>query len=357
MKVLALNSSPRSGGQSKTELMLTHLVKGMQAAGAQVQMVHLREKTIRHCVGCFTCWTKTPGICIHKDDMTKELYPRWLESDVVVYATPLYHFHMNAVMKTFIERTLPCLEPFFQEEEERTHHPLRTRHPQMVFLSVAGFPEEAVFDQLSAWVNSVYGPADLVVAEIYRPAAEAITSPYLKEKADDILAATVQAGREIVESMKIAPETLARIKQEIVADKKLFHQMGNLFWKTCIAEGVSPKEFQEKNLIPRPDSIDSFLMILSMGFNPAAAKETHAVMQFDFSGAVQGSCSLEIQDGKLKAKQGPADPADVLIESPFEVWMDIMTGKADGQEMFMEQKYRVKGDFSLLLRMKELFSR
>jgi FMN-dependent NADH-azoreductase len=355
MKVLALNSSPRSGGQSKTELMLTHLVKGMQAAGAQVQMVHLREKTVRHCVGCFTCWTKTPGICIHKDDMTKELYPRWLESDLVVYATPLYHFHMNAVMKAFIERTLPCLEPFFQEGEERTHHPLRTRHPQMVFLSVAGFPEEQVFDQLSAWVNSVYGPAGLVADEIYRPAAEALTNPYLKEKVDDILAATAQAGREIVESLKIAPETLARIKQEIVADKNIFHRMGNLFWKTCIAEGVSPKEFEEKGLIPRPDSIDSFLMILSMGFNAEAARETHAVMQFNFSGEVQGSCYLEIEDGKLKAKEGRAGQADILIESPFEIWMDIMTGKADGQKMFMEQRYRVKGDFNLLLRMKELF--
>jgi multimeric flavodoxin WrbA len=355
MKVLALNSSPRAGGQSKTELMLTHLVKGMQDAGAEVQIVHLREKTVRHCVGCFTCWTKTPGICIHKDDMTKELYPRWLESDLVVYATPLYHFHMNATMKAFIERTLPCLEPFFQEGEERTRHPFRTRHPKMVVLSVAGFPEEQIFDQLSAWVNSVYGPAGLVAAEIYRPAAEVLTNQYLKEKADDILAATVQAGREIVESQRITPDTLARIKQEIVADKNIFHRMGNLFWKTCITEGVSPKEFQEKGLILRPDSIDSFLMVLSMGFNAEAASGTHAVMQFIFSGEVQGSCYLAIQNGNLKAKLGLADKADILIESPFEIWMDIMTGKADGQKLFMEQKYQIKGDLSLLLRMKELF--
>jgi multimeric flavodoxin WrbA/putative sterol carrier protein len=357
MKVLALNSSPRAGGQSKTELMLTHLVKGMQDAGAEVQIVHLREKTVRHCAGCFTCWTKTPGICIHKDDMTKELYPSWLESDLVVYATPLYHFHMNATMKAFIERTLPCLEPFFQEGEDRTHHPLRTRHPKMVFLSVAGFPEEAIFDQLSAWVNSVYGPAGLVAAEIYRPSAETMTHPFLKEKKEDILAATYQAGREIVESMQIAPQTLARIKQEIVTDKNMFHRMGNLFWKTCIAEGVSPKEFEEKGLIPRPDSIDSFLMIMSMGFNAEAARDTHAVMQFNFSGEVQGSGYLEIQDGKLKAKEGTAGQANILIESPFEIWMDIMTGKADGQKLFMEQKYQIKGDLNLLLRMKELFSR
>jgi predicted lipid carrier protein YhbT len=37
--------------------------------------------------------------------------------------------------------------------------------------------------------------------------------------------------------------------------------------------------------------------------------------------------------------------------------MDIMTGKADGQQMFMQQKYKVTGDLSLLLRMKDLFGK
>jgi hypothetical protein len=44
MKILAINSSPRTGGASKTELMLNHLVKGMQEAGAEVEVVNLREK-------------------------------------------------------------------------------------------------------------------------------------------------------------------------------------------------------------------------------------------------------------------------------------------------------------------------
>jgi hypothetical protein len=37
--------------------------------------------------------------------------------------------------------------------------------------------------------------------------------------------------------------------------------------------------------------------------------------------------------------------------------MDIMTGKADGQQMFMEQRYKVKGDLSLLIQMNQLFGR
>ena len=47
---------------------------------------------------------------------------------------------------------------------------------------------------------------------------------------------------------------------------------------------------------------------------------------------------------------------DLTVETPFGVWMDIMTGTADGQKMFMEQKVRCRGDTNLLLRLGELFS-
>jgi multimeric flavodoxin WrbA len=62
----------------------------MREAGAEVEVVHLSEKNVKYCIGCFTCWTRTPGRCVHKDDMTEELFPRWLESDLAVYAPPLY---------------------------------------------------------------------------------------------------------------------------------------------------------------------------------------------------------------------------------------------------------------------------
>lgn len=357
MNVLAINSSPRTEGQSKTELMLKHLVSGMQEAGADVETVNLREKTIRYCAGCFTCWTKTPGVCLHKDDMTRELFPKWLEADLVVHASPLYHFHLNAAMKAFIERTLPVLEPFFQASDTRTHHPLRSKHPRVVFLSVAGFPEDEIFSQLSAWVQFVYGRAGALVAEIYRPAAETMVNTYYRNKANDILAATAQAGKEIVDSMQIQPDTMQRIKQTIVEDKATFHKMGNLTWKTCIAEKVTPQEFAQKGLVPRPDSIESFMMILPMGFNAAAAQNTSATIQFNFEGDVQGSCHFCIGESKIEAKNGKSENASMTINSPFELWMDIMTGKADGEQMFSDQKFSVEGDLNLLLRMKEFFDK
>lgn len=355
MKVLALNSSPRSVGQSKTGLMLSPLVQGMREAGAEVEVIELRKKTIRNCAGCYTCWTKTPGQCIHQDDMTRELYPKWCASDVVVYATPLYYFTVNATMKAFIERTLPVFQPFLEEDNGRTRHPPRRGFPKAVVLSVAGFPERAAFDQLSAWVRFVFPGEGNLIAEIYRSAAESLR--FLGPRAEEIFEAARQAGREIVESLAVSPETLSRISQRITKDRETFFRMANLFWKTCLAEGVSPREFEERGMIPRPDSIETFRMIFSRGFNPEAAGDLKAVILFRFSGEVEGSCFFRIINGRIEAELGSAEKPDLTIETPFEVWMDIMTGKADGQQMFMEQKYRATGDLSLLLRLNQLFGK
>ena len=354
MKVLALNSSPRGEGISKTGMLLDALVAGFSQAGAVVETVHLRKKKVNNCIGCYTCWTKTPGICIHKDDMTAELFPKWVEADVVVYATPLYHFTMNASMKAFIERTLPALEPsLINRDLKTTTHPWRHKPPASVVLSVAGFPELSVFDGLSRYVKFLL--RDGLLAEIYRPAAETLNSPQFADMTKEILEATVQAGREIAESGKVSPATMQKITQPLGGDFESFAQMANLFWKTCIREGITPKEFHDRNMIPRPDSIDTFMKIMSLGFNPARAANTKAVIQFNFSGQIEGICHFEIDNGKINAKEGTAPKADLIVESPFETWMDVTTGKSDGRQLFMEQKCKASGDFSLLLRLKDLF--
>jgi putative sterol carrier protein len=126
-------------------------------------------------------------------------------------------------------------------------------------------------------------------------------------------------------------------------------------WKTCIAEGLTPREFAERGRAPRPDSIETFMAIMPMGFNPGAADAVRAVIQFDFSGDAEGSCHFKIEDKKIAAFPGAADKPDLTIMTPFSIWMDIMDGKADGQKMFMEQKYRILGDISILMKMNQLF--
>jgi multimeric flavodoxin WrbA/putative sterol carrier protein len=354
MKVLALNSSARSKGESKTDLMLNHLVNGMREAGADVEIVNLREKNIRNCVGCFKCMTKTPGKCVLKDDMTLDLFPKWLESDLVIYATPLFHHTVNATMKTFIERTWPICEPFLEEEEGRWFHPLRRKHPGVVVLSVCGFPAMSAFGGLTHYVKFLYKEhgKGVLWAEIYRPGAEFMARK--KDRQKDILDATTQAGRELVVDHRVSPETLARIEQPLTNDVSDFAKIANCMWKTCISEGITLKKFADEGMIPRPDSMETFMAIFPLGLKGFAANGAKAILQFNLSGDVQGTCHFRMENGTVSALQGSAESPDLTIDTPFDVWMDIMTGKADGQQMFMAQEYKVQGDLSLLMRMGQI---
>jgi multimeric flavodoxin WrbA/putative sterol carrier protein len=306
MKVMAINSSLRTGGQSRTEVMLNHLVSGMREAGAEVGVVHLRKKKIKYCIGCYSCMTKTPGKCAISDDMTEELLPRWLESDLVIYATPLFHHTVNAPMKTFIERTWPVCMPFFEKHS-----------------------------------------GEKLIAEIYRPAAMNMTQRGLEDARDDILESTRQAGRELIESGTIASETMARITRRF-ADEETIAEMGSLYWKTCIAEGITPRIFEQERRVPRPESLESFMTVMQMGFNVGAVRDSQVILQFTLSGEVEGSCYFTIGNGGVEATLGTAEEPDLTIDTPFELWMDIVTGKADGQQLFMDGKYRAEGNISLM---------
>ena len=66
MKILAINGSPK-GKKSSTYIMVESFFKGAIEKGAETFHVLLSEKKINNCMGCFTCWNKTPGKCIFDD--------------------------------------------------------------------------------------------------------------------------------------------------------------------------------------------------------------------------------------------------------------------------------------------------
>ena len=345
MKVLALNSSARTGGQSKTELILTPFVKGMRDAGAEVEIVNLKHKKINYCIGCYSCWTKTPGTCVQKDDMTSELFPKFIESDLVVYATPLFHYLVNAQMKTFIERTLPVLKPYLERKGDVTAHPLRHKFPASVLISVAGFPDMSVFDALSFWANKVFGRSGELLAEIYRPAAEAMAS---SGRLSGILAAMEQAGMEIVKNRSVSKETMDRITQPITSPE-MVAVMANLAWQTMIDGNMTMAEASRHKVGIRPNSVETLMAMLSFAFNPQKAVGKTGTLQFNLSGDHPGACYFTIDNGNISVSQGKADKAACVIDSPFEVWADIIEGKADGAKMFMDGKYKAQGDISLMV--------
>ncbi len=100
-KVLILSASPRKGGNS--DLLCDQFMLGAREAGNQAEKIFLRDKKINYCTGCGAC-QENGGKCVQKDDMAQVL-DKMIAADVIVMATPVYFYTMNAQMKTLIDRT------------------------------------------------------------------------------------------------------------------------------------------------------------------------------------------------------------------------------------------------------------
>ncbi|MCD7800410.1 MAG: flavodoxin family protein [Ruminococcus sp.] len=101
-KVLIVSASPRKDGNSDT--LCNQFSKGAVESGNQVEKVFLKDKSINYCMGCGVC--NSTHSCFQKDDMA-ELLQKMIDSNVIVLATPVYFYTMNAQLKTFIDRTVP----------------------------------------------------------------------------------------------------------------------------------------------------------------------------------------------------------------------------------------------------------
>ncbi|MCI5130008.1 MAG: flavodoxin family protein [Candidatus Electrothrix sp. EH2] len=90
----------------------------------QIKQFRLRHIEIKHCIGCFNCWVKTPGKCIYNDggaDVLQDI----LKCDILVLFTPVVFGGYSSELKKIIDRFLPFWLPFFQKIHGETHHPFR----------------------------------------------------------------------------------------------------------------------------------------------------------------------------------------------------------------------------------------
>lgn len=82
MTISAFNGSPKAD-RGNTHVMASALLEGAAEAGVSTENVLLARHKIVHCIGCFTCWTKTSGKCALKDDMDG-LLKLYMTSDIVI---------------------------------------------------------------------------------------------------------------------------------------------------------------------------------------------------------------------------------------------------------------------------------
>ena len=99
MKVLGIFGSPRRGGN--TDILLEEALKGVEKEGGEVERLHLTDFTITPCKECHGC--DETGQCIMQDDMQK-IYPKLLEADVIILASPIFFYGITAWAKALVDR-------------------------------------------------------------------------------------------------------------------------------------------------------------------------------------------------------------------------------------------------------------
>lgn len=100
-KVLILSGSPRKGGNS--DILCDEFMRGSIDAGHEVEKIRVSEKKIGFCNACYFC--KDTGICAKKDDMA-EVLQKMIDADVIVLASPVYFYSIDAQLKALIDRTV-----------------------------------------------------------------------------------------------------------------------------------------------------------------------------------------------------------------------------------------------------------
>ena len=99
-KVLAFNGSPRKTGNSS--VMLQYFLEGVKEASGSHEIVHAGEIHLDYCKGCLRC--NVLGRCSNEKDDWKMLSEKLLNSDIIVFASPIYFHHLTASLKKIIDR-------------------------------------------------------------------------------------------------------------------------------------------------------------------------------------------------------------------------------------------------------------
>jgi multimeric flavodoxin WrbA/putative sterol carrier protein len=378
LKVVAVNGSPHAG-IGNTSIMIQMMKPILAEEGIDLEVVFLAEKRIEYCVGCGVCMGK--GKCWRQDDHA-EIIGKVLGADGVILASPVYFKHVTAQTKAFIDRSLGY-----------GHKPRTTWKPGMAISVSAGMAETATAEYL-AGILRVYGayPVGTLTAIAVGPGAFMgmdIVEARAKDLALDLARAIKEKRRYPATDNDLffylfMRDLVQREKDFMRDDFKHWEESGFLegfeayinqsfavspvnreLRKEWIRDMISKevgktkgtaKETAQKPPHPRwAESCRDLLKMMPLGFKKDAVGGLNAVYQFEISGSENFTAHLRISDGRCTYIDGPHDKPDVIIKSPSDTWLAISKGEMDGRNAFMTGKYKVEGDLSLLVKLRNLF--
>ncbi|MBQ2661111.1 MAG: flavodoxin family protein [Clostridia bacterium] len=100
-KILILSGSPRKNGNS--DILCDEFARGAIEVGHEVEKIRVAEKKIGYCRACYAC--RGTGVCAIKDDMA-EVMQKMIDCDVMVLASPVYFYSIDAQLKAVIDRSV-----------------------------------------------------------------------------------------------------------------------------------------------------------------------------------------------------------------------------------------------------------
>jgi multimeric flavodoxin WrbA len=143
-KILGIVGSPRKKGN--THILVSKILEGAEAEGAETDILLLGKLEINECTGCHACWKGKP--CSRKDDMN-DVYPMIAASDGIVFGTPVYWYAPTALMKALIDRFVyfncPENRPLVRSKRAALAVPFEEETPETSELVVAMFERSLAY--------------------------------------------------------------------------------------------------------------------------------------------------------------------------------------------------------------------
>ncbi len=138
-------------GDSFTDDVAAKIASAYADQGANVTSWQLRDHNAAYCLGCFECWTHTPGIC-RIDDGVRTLTAAIIQSDLQVYVSPVTFGGYSSEIKKVLDRSICLVMPLFMRVNGEVHHrPRYERFPEIHAIGILPQPDptqEAIFRKL-----------------------------------------------------------------------------------------------------------------------------------------------------------------------------------------------------------------
>ena len=218
MKILVLNGSPKKE-QSDTMHITRAFLEGMcDAAPQEITTLHVIDKHIEYCTGCFSCM-HNGGTCVHSDDM-RSILNAILESDLLLLSFPLYCYGMPAPLKALMDRTLPLSSMAMQKVGDRYEHVGQADFSRLRYLMICGcgFPNSRRnFEPAVAQFHLMFpgGAIAITVPEspmFNAPEAAIVTVPRLE--------LVRKAGRQFAANGTVEETLLAEIGTPMIPEEQ-----------------------------------------------------------------------------------------------------------------------------------------